>query len=192
VRLDAAGHGDLADRLFGHLPLALLRAAAEAGVNAPMSSSAGRLYDAVAACLGLTPERQSFEGEAAMALQALSERGGDAAPYPFHGDAEIDPAPMFDALARDLAAGTPPETIAARFEAGLAAAFARAAREAAREAGADAVALSGGCFQNVSLLTRMTAALEGLTLCPPGLVPANDGGLAYGQALVALARMESA
>ncbi|PWJ21856.1 carbamoyltransferase HypF [Jannaschia seohaensis] len=191
VRLDAAGHGALAERLFGHLPLAPLRAAAMAGVNAPLSSSAGRLYDAVAACLGLCPERQSFEGEAAMALQTLSERGGDARPYPFGLGPEIDPAPMFDALARDLAAGAPPETIAARFEAGLAKAFASAARAACDAAGTDTVALSGGCFQNVSLLARVTARLDGLRLCPPGEVPANDGGLAFGQALVALARMES-
>ncbi|EPX76309.1 [NiFe] hydrogenase metallocenter assembly protein HypF [Salipiger mucosus DSM 16094] len=61
----------------------------------------------------------------------------------------------------------------------------------AREAGTRTVALSGGCFQNAGLLERVCEQLEGFELCLPREAPANDGGLAYGQALVALARLES-
>jgi len=192
VRLDAAGLGALADRLFAGQPLALARQAAAKGLNAPPSASAGRLFDAVAACLGLCPARQSYEGEAAMRLEALADAEENGA-YAFGlGDGSIDPAPMFAELAADLARGIAPGVIAARFQSGLAQAFAAAARAAAEAAGTDTIALSGGCFQNVALLAATCRALEGFRLCLPGQVPAGDGGLAYGQALVALARLESA
>jgi len=197
VRLDAAGLSDAADRLFRDRPLAILRAAAAAGVNATPSSSAGRLFDAAAACLGLCADRQSFEGEAAMRLEALARSAPpDAGAYPFDlADGVLDPAPMFRALIADGAAGVAPETVAARFHRGVAEAFGDLAAQAAEAEDCDAVALSGGCFQNMLLLDltlkRLAVRLPGAALCGPGQVPANDGGLAYGQALVALARMES-
>ncbi|MEI4484780.1 carbamoyltransferase HypF [Frigidibacter sp. MR17.14] len=184
MRLDAAGRGDLADRLFGDKPLAALRQAARAGVNAPMASSAGRLFDAVAALLGLCPDRQSYEGEAAMRLEALAE-GVVAAPYGFGPG--LDPAPMIRALAADLEAGRPAPEIAAAFQAGLAQAFAAPARALVAAGRARAVVLSGGCFQNAGLLTAMRTALEGVPVLVQARVPANDGGLALGQALVAAA-----
>ncbi len=190
VRLDEAGLPDLADRLFAAHPRDALRAAARAGLNAPLSSSAGRLFDAVAACLGLAVARQSHEGEAAMRLEALAARAPDGGAYP-HAvtGGRIDPAPMFVALARDLAQGVEPEIIAARAHGFVADAFAAAARRVAEAAGADTVALSGGCFQNLVLLRGVLCRLDGLRVCGPGMVPPNDGGLAYGQALVALARL---
>ncbi|MGI1661486.1 carbamoyltransferase HypF [Palleronia sp. KMU-117] len=192
VRLDAAGLGDLADALFADRPRALLRQAAVAGINAPLSSSAGRLFDAVAACLGLAADGQSYEGEAAMLLEALAAGSVDRGAYPFGvSGAGIDPAPVFRALAQDLRQGVATGDIARRFHAGLARAFAGAARRAADQAGTRTVALSGGCFQNLTLLGMVCDALTDLELCRPGQVPANDGGLAFGQALVALARLET-
>jgi hydrogenase maturation protein HypF len=181
--------------LFPQAPLALARQVAGSGVNAPASSSAGRLFDAVAACLGICPMGQSYEGEAAMRLEALADLADQpigAAGYAMSIEgAEIDPAPMIRALAEDFDMGIAPGTIAAHFHAGLAEAFAKAARAAADQAGTQVIALSGGCFQNARLLREMTLRLDGYQLCLPREVPANDGGLAFGQALVALAQLES-
>lgn len=185
VRLDAAGLADEADRLFPKQPRATLRAAVSAGMNAPLSSSAGRLYDAVAACLGLCPARQGYEGEAAMRLEALAAEGEP--PYSF-GPA-LDPNPMFQALIRDIHAGMDPARIAGRFQEGLAAAFSEPARVLVESGQAKAVALSGGCFQNAGLLAAVTRRLDGIPLLTHRVTPANDGGLALGQAMVALARI---
>lgn len=178
--------------LFAGKPLLTLRAMMDKGLNAPPASSAGRLFDAVAALLGLAPDRLSHEGEAAMALEAAAE--GDAPPYPFalHAEAtpiEIDPAPLFKALIADLHAGRPPAAIAAAFHTGLAEAFVAAAAHVAATEGLTAVALSGGVFQNARLLEETVRRLEarGLTPLVPAEVPANDGGLAFGQAVVAAA-----
>ncbi|ARE40677.1 [NiFe] hydrogenase metallocenter assembly protein HypF [Rhodovulum sp. P5] len=188
VRLDAAGLSDLADRLFPGLPRQAVRSAARAGLNAPACSSAGRLFDAVAAALGLCPARQSYEGEAAMRLEALATDPADR-PYPFdHTGDQIDPAPMFHALATDLAAGTEAAVISARFHAGLAAAFATHARDLVATGQAAAVVLSGGCFQNARLLTDCLTALEAVPVLTHRETPANDGGLALGQAVIAAAR----
>ncbi len=184
MRLDQAGLSDLADRLFADMPRQTLRAAAARGLNAPLSSSVGRLFDAVAACLGLCSVAQSYEGEAPMRLEAVAGSMGKG--YPF--GAGLDPAPMFRALADDLARGTTPGVISARFHDGLAAAFAAPARKAVECGQAKAVALSGGCLQNPRLLAALLSELRGLPVLTHGQVPANDGGLAFGQALVALAQ----
>ncbi|ABS65599.1 (NiFe) hydrogenase maturation protein HypF [Xanthobacter versatilis] len=179
--------------LLAGKPLLTLRAMMDKGLNAPLASSAGRLFDAVAAVLGLAPDRLSHEGEAAMALEAAAQ--GDAPPYPFalHAEAvpiEIDPAPLFKALVDDLHAGSPRAAMAAAFHAGLAEAFTGAAVQVAAKEGLTAVALSGGVFQNARLLEETVRRLEAHGLIPlvPGDVPANDGGLAFGQAVVAAAR----
>ena len=190
VRLDAAGLAGLADALFVDHPVAALRRAAASGVGSVPSSSAGRLFDAVAACLGLAAARQSHEAEAAMRLEALAAAARhETGAYGFAASGgQLDPAPLFQALAQDLAAGAPRPVIAARFHRGLARAFANLASGAADRAGTRTIALSGGCFQNAILLDMTVEALAGYRLCLPGDVPANDGGLAYGQALVALAQ----
>ena len=179
--------------LFAGKPVPTLRAMMDKGLNAPLASSAGRLFDAVAAFLGLAPDRLSHEGEAAIALEAIV--AGDAAPYPFtispHGDLiEIDPAPLWRALVTDRVSARPLPDMAAAFLAGLADAFVTVAARAADEAGVPAVALSGGVFQNARLLEETAARLRsrGLTPLIPSQVPANDGGLALGQAVVAAAR----
>lgn len=186
VRLDAAGLGELADRLFPAAPRALLRQAVASGINAPLSSSVGRLFDAVAAVLGLCPDRQSHEGEAAMRLEALAEVTAPA--LSFGGSAElIDPAPLFRALATGLAQGVPRAALAGGFQRGLAEAFCDRARALVQAGRAEAVALTGGCFQNAALLRLCLARLDGLRVLVHGPSPCNDGGLAWGQALVALA-----
>ena len=188
------------DRLAGK-PVATLLAARRAGINAPPASSAGRLFDAVAAAVGLCADRQDYEGEAAMRLQAAAETvvaaNGADRPYALAltcaaGDIVLDPAPLWLAIAGDLAAAVPAGIIAARFHAGLADGL-RALVAAVRTAGAssDVVALTGGTFQNALLarLVRETLQADGLSVIEHGEVPANDGGLAVGQAAIAIARM---
>ena len=168
------------------------------GVNAPLSSSCGRLFDAVAAAAGLCRDRALYEGQAAMMLEAAADSEAaddDRAAYPFAiaeapsaGLLHLDPAPMWPALLDDLAAGTPVPLIAARFHAGLAIGIARMVA-ALRVSGR--VALSGGVFQNKLLLEQVMRRLtaQGLDVLTHRLVPANDGGLALGQAAVAAARL---
>lgn len=186
VRLDQAVLGDLADRLLPDAPRDVLRRAVAAGVNSPLSSSAGRLFDAFAAALGAAPGRMSYEGEAAMALEALAEGAGPVAPYPVElAGAEIDPAPMFRAWAET---NEPPAVAAARFHETLAVAFAARARALVEAGRAEAVALSGGVMQNALLQDALIRHLEGVPVLLHHAVPANDGGLALGQALVGAAR----
>jgi hydrogenase maturation protein HypF len=174
-------------------PLTILRQSVRHGLNAPLSSSCGRLFDAAAAALGVAPDQLTFEGEAAMALEALADAAGPQQPYPFAltvtAPHQIDAAPMWAALLGDLARGVPPEIVAARFHAGIAEVFCRLAVDMARRCGTDSVALGGGCFQNEALGAGCEARLRGagLTVLTPAMVPANDGGLALGQAAVAAA-----
>lgn len=174
-------------------PLGVLRQSVARGLNAPPSSSCGRLFDAVAAALGIAPDRLTFEGEAAMALEALATEAGPQPPYPFAVTADqpqqIDPAPMWAALLDDLAHHVPPPIVAARFHAGIANVFSQLATDLVRQTGAQAVALGGGCFQNriLSELCEDQLRSKGLTVLVPAAVPANDGGLALGQAAVAAA-----
>jgi hydrogenase maturation protein HypF len=163
-------------------------------VNAPSTSSCGRLFDAAAAALGICRDRQAYEGEAAMRLEAVVDRdalhGGSGYPFALTG-AAIDPLPMWERLLSDIADGTAAGIIAARFHKGLAAAAAALAGRLAGPCGIDTVALSGGCFQNGVLFSETVARLEeqGLTVLSHAAVPANDGGLALGQAAVAAARL---
>lgn len=183
--------------LFETLPVATLEAMIRRGVNAPLASSAGRLFDAMAALLALTPQRQSFEGEAAMALQALAQTVPPHLAYPFDsreaadGLIEIDPTPMWRAALADLRRQQAHALIARRFHDGVARAFADNAARLARAHGIGTVALSGGVFQNVVLLEAVQARLTalGLESLIPEQVPVNDGGLAFGQAAVAAARL---
>jgi hydrogenase maturation protein HypF len=189
ARLDQAGLGDVMDRLYPDAPLALLRQVAAAGVNSPMSSSVGRLFDAFAAGLGLVTGAQSYEGEAAMRLESLAMQvTEEVAAYPMALGELIDPAPLFRAWAQDLAAGVSPAAMAARFHAGVAQAFAATALDLVRSGAAGAVALSGGCFQNATLLAITLQALEGVPVLTHRACPANDGGLALGQAVIAAAQ----
>ncbi|AUX24244.1 hydrogenase maturation protein HypF [Sorangium cellulosum] len=145
---------------------------------APRTSSAGRLFDAVAALTGLRA-RASFEGQAALAVEHAAEPGAE--PYPFRLDGpSIDWAPM---LAPMLAERGDARRVASRFHATLIAMIV----EVAVRHGARAVALAGGCFQNVLLAEGAARALRerGLSVLLPAAAPPGDGGLALGQAWVA-------
>lgn len=187
-------------------PRALLDAMIEKQMNAPAASSCGRLFDAVAAALGVCRERQAYEGEAAMRLEALAERARPsaadaAAAYPFavsclpNGLLQIDPAPMWNMLLDDLSRGLPAANTALRFHHGLSAALVettkRLAVRAADGSPFDTVALSGGCFQNRILFESVAAELRaaGFVVLTHADVPANDGGLALGQAAIGAARL---
>jgi hydrogenase maturation protein HypF len=151
------------------------------GFGAPVTTSAGRLFDAVASLCGLRTE-VTYEGQAAVELEAvcdLSERGA----YPMPA---LDAREAIAAVARDLAAGVGVAAIAMRFHRGLAIATA----DALEATGIELAVLSGGVFQNRVLLELCTAELErrGLRVLVPELLPPNDGAIAYGQAAVAAAR----
>ncbi len=189
AHLDQAGLPDLAERLFADQTIAVARMARDRRLNSPLSSSAGRLFDAMAAVLGICPERQSYEGEAAMALEAMAVDISSGA-YPLTTSAEgvIDPAALWHSVARDLATGVAPATMAYRFHAGLARAFAGQARALVDRGAAQAVALTGGCLQNALLLRLLLSELEGYPVLHHQRMPANDGSIALGQALVAAAQ----
>ncbi len=196
ARLDQAGLHDWADALFGDQPLAMARMAMDKGLNAPLCSSAGRLFDAVAACLGICPKRQSYEGEAAMRLEALAQKAPpDEISFYYDITAtgpNIDPSEMWATIRYDLSNGVSAEIIALRFHSALARVFAQAAGDLVSVKQAKAVVLSGGCFQN-ALLHRLTCEwLTAMKIDVPVLAhkttPANDGGLALGQAVIAAAR----
>lgn len=185
----------------------LLERAVAAGCNAPLTSSAGRLFDAVAALLGLLGSgnhgRASHEAQAGLALQAAADGappGAGAYPLPLRACEQegaaagargrsLDWQPLLEALLADRAAAVAVERSAARFHNGLAEGLAEAvAAVAASVAGdAPAVAVAGGCFQNRLLLEGLIAALRRRGLRPfwSQRLPANDGGLAAGQALAA-------
>ncbi|EGV20544.1 carbamoyltransferase HypF [Thiocapsa marina] len=183
-------------------PLGILKTLIARGLNAPLSSSAGRLFDAVAAALDVGGEVLTYEGQAAIALESLAavamDRVGDGDGYPFARSIVptgeiLDPAPLWDALLADISRGRPPEEIAAAFHVGLATALGTLARDLARRHEISTVALSGGVFQNRLLLESVARRLEadGLRVLLQRQVPANDGGLSLGQAAVAAARVLS-
>jgi hydrogenase maturation protein HypF len=171
----------------------VLEAAAK-GVNAPPTSSMGRLFDAVAALAGLR-NFINYEGQAALELEQLAAPDEDGA-YEFSYEkgkpSIIDAAPVIEAVVADVQAGVAPGVIAARFHNGVAAIVADVAAALRDEYGLETVALGGGCFQNITLLNILVPTLEGagFKVLIHERVPTNDGGLSLGQAAVALARLE--
>lgn len=165
---------------------------------APLSTSAGRLFDAVASLLGVA-HHSSFEAEAAMRLESLAcgIDPKDAGRYPVGMQGEplrVDTLELIRRLVADRLAGVPVELLAARFHESLAGAVTAACRRLCADTGLRRVALSGGVFQNALLLERVGALLRdaGLEVHSNRSVPANDGGISLGQALVAAARSRRA
>lgn len=167
----------------------LLGALVERRVNAPWTSSVGRLFDAIAAIAGVAAT-SAYEGEAAMRLEAAlrDEPGRPAYALPLEDAAwpiDLDWRPLVQAAAADAARGVPPSAISLRFHNALAGAIVAVARRA----GLHDVVLSGGVFQNAALVGRARAGLldAGFTSFIHHRVPPNDGGLALGQAVLAAA-----
>jgi hydrogenase maturation protein HypF len=167
---------------------------ARSGTASPVTSSAGRLFDAVAAVLGVR-DAVNYEGQAAVELEQLADPGEPAA-YPARvtgtggGPLRLDGGDLVRAVVEDLEAGVAAPLIAARFHNGLAAATVAACQALRETNGLGTVALSGGVFQNLLLLERTVAGLEGtgFRALVHSRVPPNDGGISLGQAAVAGAR----
>jgi hydrogenase maturation protein HypF len=174
----------------------------ERRINAPLTSSAGRLFDVVAALAGLR-DIVSYEGQAAVELEALATEAAPEPAYPFALDelAEgeplepvlgVDTRPLIRAVARDATTGVPPERIARRFHSALVEIVATVCGRVRAETGLGAVALSGGVFLNALLTSETRARLErdGFRVYRHQLVPPNDGGLSLGQAAIAAAHCD--
>jgi hydrogenase maturation protein HypF len=169
-------------------------------LNTVETSSCGRLFDAVAAMLGLASE-VTFEGQAAIALETFAARAASCGPlsgdepYPFAIDTTdpmvLDLRPTIVAIADDLTNGQPAETIAARFHNTLAAAIVEVCLRIRETDGLDSVCLSGGTFQNNFLLRSTISGLRrnSFAVYLHTQVPANDGGIALGQAVIASERL---
>jgi hydrogenase maturation protein HypF len=164
---------------------------------ATSTSSMGRLFDAVAALCGLSPS-VTYEGQAAVELEAAAGPDAFADPYslPLRGwgegdGVELDPRETVRAVVSDVAAGEAAALISARFHAAVAAATAEACARVAETYGVDLVVLSGGVFANRLLVERAHALLRGrgLRVLVPERLPPGDGGVAYGQAATAAARL---
>ncbi|MHB1354784.1 MAG: carbamoyltransferase HypF [Anaerolineae bacterium] len=183
----------------------ILQTMLDSQINTPQTSSAGRLFDAVSALLGVC-RQASYEAQAAIELEAVAERDeADKVTYPYDlhplhriqswgrtcctldQGIEVGLAPLLLALGDELKTGIPPGAISFRFHATLAHMIAACCRKLAESTGLDTVALSGGCFQNRLLLelTCRDLLAANLKVITHQRVPCNDGGLALGQAVIA-------
>ncbi len=168
-------------------------ALARRGINSPLTSSAGRLFDAVAALLGVR-DAVNYEGQAAIELEQLADvrEGGSyaASVSDRDGALRVAGADLIRAAADDLAAGAEPPAIAARFHRGVANVIIAVCARLREQTGLAAVALSGGVFQNLLLTHQVVTGLERahFQVLLHSRVPCNDGGISLGQAAVAAAQ----
>jgi hydrogenase maturation protein HypF len=167
------------------------------GLNAPLASSAGRLFDAAASLLGIR-DVVEYEAQAAVELELLAEEGS-VRPLPYEivrrGELLVyDPRPTLAAILEGLAENVATEHLAARFQETIAAVTRRLCGDVRAATGLSTVALSGGVFQNQWLAAAMVRRLggDGFEVHTNERVPANDGGISYGQAAVAAARLAGA
>jgi hydrogenase maturation protein HypF len=174
---------------------------ARKGINAPPTSSAGRLFDAVSALLGVR-DTINYEGQAAIELEQLAAAGADPGRAEASGyRAALSPgvsgepfqargADLVREAAADLSRGTGRPIVAARFQYGIVMLIEDGCAAVRDQYGLTTVALSGGVFQNVTVLRAAVARLEarGFRVLTHGRVPCNDGGISLGQAVVAAAR----
>jgi hydrogenase maturation protein HypF len=187
VEIPSVNH---ASRFTHHVsrPLELLQHQIEKGINAPPTSSMGRLFDVAAALAGLR-QTVNYEAQAAIEFEQLVDPHESGA-YSFiihHSSSDISPIPLIQSIVDDQRAGVPIGTIAARFHNGVAAMVVEVCRLIRDESGLSEVVLSGGVWQNSTLLTRAVQFLRQneFTVYVHEKVPPNDGGLALGQTAVA-------
>lgn len=168
-----------------------LRFQLEKNINTVPTSSMGRLFDAVSAMIGVC-QNVTYEGQAAIELEALTDPHESAA-YDFEfADGEIDPAPMWAQLLKDYSTGLPNPVIAARFQNGLVEITRQVCSDLRRNRGVSSVALSGGVWQNRYLLEKTIRALssDGFSVLTHKSMPPNDGCISFGQVMVAAAQIE--
>jgi hydrogenase maturation protein HypF len=179
-----------------HSALQIVWRQMERGINAPPTSSMGRLFDAVAALVGIR-HTVNYEAQAAIELEALVDPEETGAyPFTIHNSQlsihnSIDPAPLIAAVLTDLRQNVPISIIAARFHNGVARMVRDVCDDLRIRYNLHEVALSGGVWQNVTLLQKTVQLLQqdNFTLLLHSKVPPNDGGLALGQAAVAVLRL---
>ena len=189
-------------------PCKLLDQMLTKGINSPLASSCGRLFDAVAAAIGICRESCSYEGQGAIILEALAEQAissnpEEIKPYPFSIENRklegqsylpyIEPRLMWQALLEDLRCNTSQSVMAAKFHLGLANAIASSVEHIChnnQDVIIKQVALTGGVFQNQILLNQVRIRLEAIKLevLTHSQVPPNDGGISLGQAAIAVAQ----
>lgn len=173
----------------------LLREAVQAGINSPLCSSTGRLFDAVSALIGVR-SHTNYEGQAAIELEQMA-RHGEQGEYPFaiaeeEGCFILDSDPLIAAIVDEVTRGVDPSLISARFHNSLARAIVRIAIGMREAIGLSEIVLSGGVFQNHLLMGRTVDLLEQADFKAyiHHRVPAHDGGIALGQAFHALCLLE--
>ena len=189
-------------------PCKLLDQMLAKGINSPLASSCGRLFDAVAAAIGICRESCSYEGQAAIALEALAEQAilsnsPEITPYPFTIENRkladqsdlpyIEPRLMWQALLKDLSRNTSQSVMTAKFHLGLANAIASLVEHIClnnQDLTIKQIALTGGVFQNQILLNQVRVNLEAMKLevLTHSQVPPNDGGISLGQAAISAAQ----
>lgn len=175
----------------------VIRKQIDKGLNAPLTSSCGRLFDAVSALLGVRGEI-SYEAQAAIELEMLSSEAEAQGSYPFsivehEGMNLVQLKELIKAVVADLQEGIPRPTIGLKFHESLVAIIVEMCRKISQATGLKGVALSGGIFQNRLLLRKTKEALKraGLTPYTHHQVPTNDGGISLGQAIIAHTKMRS-
>jgi len=185
------GEGEeYARMIFPEKNLDVIGKMVSSGFNSPLSSGCGRLFDAVSALLGVCRE-STYEGQAAVELgEAVSEQAddNDIRPYPYEiEEGIILPGKMLAAIINDKMAGMPVQLISARFHRTLANMVGEAVERVSAATGINKVALSGGTWQNQHLFRAAKEELSarGLKVLFHRQVPANDGGIALGQAMIA-------
>jgi len=158
------------------------------GFNTPMTSSVGRLFDGVASLIGLH-QQISYEAQNAIALETIADPAEQSA-YDFETESgQFLVSPVIRAIVEDIKQTVPPGIISARFHNGLTACAVRLCEQVRFQTGLCRVALSGGVWQNKTLIKQTITALSasGFEVFWPHKLPTNDGGLSLGQALAALA-----
>jgi hydrogenase maturation protein HypF len=168
----------------------IMRQMLEREINAPRTSSVGRLFDAVSALCGVRSE-VNYEAQAAIELEALADRAERGA-YVFEvNGGNIQTAALIRAIVSDLRSGVAVPVISARFHNGLAEVILRVCARIRAEQGLGSVALSGGVWQNMLLLERTVGGLReaGFRVHQHHKIPANDGGVSLGQAMIAGMRL---
>ncbi len=169
----------------------VLKTQLERSLNAPLTSSMGRLFDAAASLMGIR-HQVNYEGQAAIEMEALADPSENGI-YPFDLQSDIiDPSPLWRALLADLHARLSPAVMAARFHNAIAALALELCLKIRAESGCQTVALSGGVWQNQFLLAKVLKDIHqaGFQALIHQQVPTNDGGIALGQLMVAVSSLQ--